>query len=213
MNNEEQQINGFAGQQYGYDQNYAGQQYGYDQNYGGNGIDQQSFGVDVSYNQNQGYAQPAMNTQTFGKETVSSNVVTGIVGAFLGSLVGVAMWVIVYKLGYIAGMSGAVMVICAMMGYKKFGKCLDIKGIIICVVLCIGMIYISQRLSVSLQLYKEFSDYGYDMAFSDCYKEMFDILDVVDQKSTFWGDLAIGYLLFVIASVSYVISSIKNRAK
>ena len=99
------------------------------------------------------------------------------------------------------------------MGYNKFGKCLDIKGIIICVVLCIGMIYISQRLSVSLQLYKEFSDYGYDMAFSDCYKEMFDILDVVDQKSTFWGDLAIGYLLFVIASVSYVISSIKNRAK
>ena len=66
MNNEEQQINGFAGQQYGYDQNYAGQQYGYDQNYGGqqygyntnqngqfqgsygNGIDQQSFGVDLS---------------------------------------------------------------------------------------------------------------------------------------------------------------------
>ena len=99
MNNEEQQTNGFAGSQYGYDQNYGGQQYGYNTNQNGqfqgpygNGIDQQSFGVDVSYNQNQGYAQPAMNTQTFGKETVSSNVVTGIVGAFLGSLVGVAMY-------------------------------------------------------------------------------------------------------------------------
>lgn len=49
MNNEEQQINGFAGQQYGYNTNQNGQFQG---SYG-NGIDQQSFGVDVSYNQNQ----------------------------------------------------------------------------------------------------------------------------------------------------------------
>ena len=130
-----------------------------------------------------------------------------------GSLVGVVLWLVVYKLGYIAGISGAVMVICAMMGYNKFGKKLDLKGIIICVVLCIGMIYISERLSVSMELYQEFSDYGYDVSFFDCYKSMYDVLDAADTMSSFWGELAVGYLLFVVASVSYIINSIRTRAK
>lgn len=31
--------------------------------------------------------------------------------------------------------------------------------------------------------------------------------------SSFWGELAVGYLLFVVASVSYIINSIRTRAK
>lgn len=177
----------------------------------------QMYGQNQMYGQSQpygqGYDQETMNPQGKKAKSSGSNVLAGLVGAFLGSLVGVVLWLVVYKLGYIAGISGAVMVICAMMGYNKFGKKLDLKGIIICVVLCIGMIYISERLSVSMELYQEFSDYGYDVSFFDCYKSMYDVLDAADTMSSFWGELAVGYLLFVVASVSYIINSIRTRAK
>lgn len=210
----------YSGNQYQADGQYGGvpyqtgDQYGYNAapgnqaQYGG-GLDPQSFGAAAYSNPGYGYSSAAVSTP----EKVSSNVIPGIVGAFLGSLVGVAMWIVVYNLGYIAGLSGAVMVICSMMAYKKFGKCLDLKGIIICVVLCIGMIYISQRLSLSIELYKEFNDYGYDVSFFDCYKNMFDVLDAADNKSAFWGDLGMGYALFALASTSYIVSTIRNRSK
>lgn len=201
------------------DNYYPGQQYGQNHQYGQN----QMYGQNPQYGQNQmygqsqpygqGYDQETMNPQGKKAKSSGSNVLAGLVGAFLGSLVGVVLWLVVYKLGYIAGISGAVMVICAMMGYNKFGKKLDLKGIIICVVLCIGMIYISERLSVSMELYQEFSEYGYDVSFFDCYKSMYDVLDAADTMSSFWGELAVGYLLFVVASVSYIINSIRTRAK
>lgn len=203
-----------TGGQYSGNQYQTGEQYGYNAASGnqaqyGGGLDPQSFGTAAYSNPGYGYSSAAVSIP----EKVSSNVIPGIVGAFLGSLVGVAMWIVVYNLGYIAGLSGAVMVICSMMAYKKFGKCLDLKGIIICVVLCIGMIYISQRLSLSIELYKEFNDYGYDVGFFDCYKNMFDVLDAADNKSAFWGDLGMGYALFALASTSYIVSTIRNRSK
>ena len=51
------------------------------------------------------------------------------------------------------------------------------------------------------------------MSFFDCYKSMYDVLDAADTMSSFWGELAVGYLLFVVASVSYIINSIRTRAK
>lgn len=148
------------------------------------------------------------------KAKAGSNVVTGIIGALLGSLVGVALWVGIYKLGYIAGIAGAIMIVSAMFGYEKLGGSLDLKGIIISVVICIGMIYISERICISMELYEEFKDYKYyfgDVSFSDCYKSMFAILKDAEKESVFWGELGIGYLLFAIASVSYIVKSVKMR--
>ena len=67
--------------------------------------------------------------------------------------------------------------------------------------------------NMMLELYQEFSDYGYDVSFFDCYKSMYDVLDAAGTMSSFWGELAVGYLLFVVASVSYIINSIRTRAK
>ena len=49
----------------------------------------------------------------------TDNIITGAVGAFLGSLIGVACIVIVGQLGYVASVSGLVMGVCALKGYEK----------------------------------------------------------------------------------------------
>lgn len=205
-----------------------GKQYsGYDPNYGYNlnGQTQQdgmyASGSDDSAYQSYDMAADVDARMNYGqmmsgapKAKAGSNVVTGIIGALLGSLVGVALWVGIYKLGYIAGIAGAIMIVSAMFGYEKLGGGLDLKGIIISVVICIGMIYISERICISMQLYEEFKDLKYyfgDVSFSDCYKSMFAILKDAEKESVFWGELGIGYLLFAIASVSYIIKSVKMR--
>ena len=45
---------------------------------------------------------------------VNENVIAGIVGAFLFSLVGGVMWFVIYNLGFIAGISGLVGAVVAL---------------------------------------------------------------------------------------------------
>ena len=51
------------------------------------------------------------------EEKKRENVPAGIVGAFLGSLIGVACAVLIGQLGYVASISGLVMAVCALKGY------------------------------------------------------------------------------------------------
>ena len=44
------------------------------------------------------------------------NIAAGIVGAFLGTLLGVVCIVIIDQMGYVASVSGFVMAICALKG-------------------------------------------------------------------------------------------------
>ena len=76
-----------------------------------------------------------------------SNLVAGLVGAFVGSLIGCVLWVLIYRLGYIAGIAGAVTAICALRGYELLGGHLDRKGVIISTVMMLVMIFFANRLS------------------------------------------------------------------
>ena len=53
------------------------------------------------------------------EEKKRENVPAGIVGAFLGSLIGVACAVLIGQLGYVASISGLVMAVCALKGYES----------------------------------------------------------------------------------------------
>ena len=63
-----------------------------------------------------------MNYQSNAQNHVRENVLSGAVGAFLFALVGGALYFVIYMLGYIAGISGLVAVICAIKGYALFTK-------------------------------------------------------------------------------------------
>ena len=181
---------------------------GYDQTAG------QGYGMQ-GYGQQMGQSPAPMGGPSYagasGKSVrTKSNFIPGLVGAFLGSLIGVALWVGIYHLGYIAGIAGAVMIVCSFAGYEKLGKGLDVKGIITCVVMSILMLYVAGRISVSLELYLELKDY-IGGTFFDYYRGMFDLLASVDEVGSFWGDLGMGYFLFVIVSVSYVVRALKSK--
>ena len=62
---------------------------------------------------------------------VKENVLAGIVGAFLFSLAGAAVYVLLNMIGYIASISGLVGAVCAVKGYSVFSKKESKKGIVI----------------------------------------------------------------------------------
>lgn len=138
-----------------------------------------------------------------------SNFVLGILGAFVGSLIGVALWVIIWQLGYIAGIAGAAMIVCAMLGYQKLGKALDIKGIIASCLISVVMIFVANQLSWSVMVAMELKKFGITIEFFELNRELFALIEEAGLMSDFIGELVIGYLLFIVAGFSYVVQSFK----
>lgn len=137
-----------------------------------------------------------------------ANFPKGLLGAFLGSLVGVVLWVVIYQLGYIAGIAGAAMVIFAFRGFKMFGKELTFAGVICSILISFMMIPFSVYLSWSIDL---FSYLGEGITFSECFGSL--IYFMLDNDEIFRGmigEMVMGYFLYLIAAVSTIVKTIKS---
>lgn len=139
-----------------------------------------------------------------------SNLVAGLVGAFVGSLIGCALWVLIYRLGYIAGIAGAVTAICALRGYELLGGHLDRKGVIISTVMMLVMIFFANRLSWTWDAYDALKDEGY--TFSECYQYLDNILDLSELTGSYYSELFIGYGLTLLCSVRRIIDAFRTSS-
>lgn len=139
-----------------------------------------------------------------------SQFIPGLIGAFLGALLGAALWILVYRLGYIAGLAGAVTAICALKGYEMFGKHLDKKGVICSIIIMIAMIFFANKIAWAWEAFDALSEYGY--TFSDCYRYLGDILEASELTGSYYGDLGIGYFLTLICSLGNIINAFKTSA-
>lgn len=136
-----------------------------------------------------------------------SSLIPGLVGALLGALIGGAMWIGIYKLGYIAGIAGAITVICAMKGYELFGRAMDIKGVIISVLISVVMIYFANNIAWAWEAYEALQSYGF--TFSDAYRGLQDILVETEMTGSYYADLGIGYFLTFICSIGTIVSAFR----
>lgn len=98
------------------------------------------------------YAQ----TVSVPQEEIKENVFLGIIGAFVGSLIGAICIVLLGQFGYIASICGVVMGICALKGYALLGKRMSVKGLIISIILMIIMVYLSNMVSYGLAVAEVF---------------------------------------------------------
>ena len=140
---------------------------------------------------------------------ISSNLIPGLVGAFLGSLIGAVLWVVIYKVGFIAGIAGAVTIVCAMKGYEMFGKSLDKKGVICCVLIAIVTIFLANRVCWAWAILDELVAEGYELTF-------FDVFPYTEESLTeealgyYFKDLIIGYVLTVLSGYKNIIAAFKS---
>ena len=140
------------------------------------------------------------------KKQRQENVLAGLVGAFLGSLLGVACIVIVGQLGYVAAISGLVMAVCSIKGYELLGGRISRKGAIIACLLTILMTYLGNKLdfAIAAAQFFEVDIFTAFRAVDDLLEE--EILNV----SAYWSNLGMLYLFTLIGAVPTLVSAFRS---
>jgi len=140
-----------------------------------------------------------------------SNPLLGLIGAAVASLIGVALWVLIYQLGYIAGIAGAAIMLLAFWGYRKLGHAMDTKGVLISFAVGLVMVFVACHISWTIEAMKAYSEYyRVDMDFFYMYKRLFSILERLDIVSDFVTELVMGYGLSLLVAFPTVIAAFKE---
>ena len=92
------------------------------------------------------------------------NVIAGIVGAFIGALIGGGCIILISQLGYIASVSGLILAVCTLKGYELLGGKLSGKGIVISILLMAVTPYLADRIDWAILIMQEWADYGITFA-------------------------------------------------
>jgi len=125
------------------------------------------------------------------------NMITGIVGAIVGVLIGVVLWVVVYQMGFIAGIAGFVMMICAFKGFELLGGRMNIAGAVICILLVLAAVYFAHNIAVAVEVMQEL-----DISFAAAYRSIPDLREAYSEfNEGYLHDLLFGYLLTLVAIV------------
>ena len=150
------------------------------------------------------------------KKPASENVIAGIVGAFLFSLAGGALWFIFGLLGIIASISGLVGAVCAIRGYSVFAKKESTKGIVISVIISLLVMVLAWYLSLGYDIYVAYQDWyaagevDFTLSYFESVQAAPFFLEDSEIAIAYLKDLGLGLLFCVIGGGSYVVNKIKN---
>ena len=154
-----------------------------------------------------GYVEE-LERQKAESKTQKSNLLFGIVGAFLGALAGAVLYFVIYQLGFIAGISGLVMAVLAMKLYEKFGGCLDLKGVIASIVIVMVMVFFANKVAWAWEAYQALK--GNDWTFFDCFRNLDAILELSDLKGSYGSDLFVSYLISIVGCLGKFIAAARG---
>ncbi len=157
-----------------------------------------------------------MNDLTRNENTnLSENVIAGVVGAFLFSLAGGALWFVLYLLGFIAGISGLIGAVCAIKGYSVFAKKESVKGIIISVVIALLVVVAAWYLCIGYDIYTVYQEW-YELGEVDFTLDYFESVRAIplffedpEISGAYIKDLLFGIVFCVVGGGSYVVNKIK----
>ena len=105
-----------------------------------------------------GKAELTIKNRSYSKSEKGENVVTGIVGALLGSFIGVIAIVLIGQLGYVSVFAGLIMGVCTVKGYAILGGKLSKKGALISVIIMFAMTYVAAILDACVYIIRQDSE-------------------------------------------------------
>lgn len=136
-------------------------------------------------------------------------LIRGTIGAILGSLIGVAVWVLINQLGYLSALAGCIMVVCALKGYEIFGKALDTKGVVIACLVSVFMVLFAERVSLAIEIYNAYNHVG-RMNILEAFKAVPEFMEMEEIRRAVIGDLVMGYFLMLVGAFGTVIRAFKE---
>ena len=144
------------------------------------------------------------------------NVVAGIVGAFLFSLAGAVVWVLLDLVGFYAAISGLVGVVCAIQGYKIFAGVLSKKGVIIASVIALLVLVLAwygcfvKDLHDAYKGWYENGDVDYMPTYFQCFGIGYNFFSEPEIAKSYFLSLGMGLVFAVIGGLRYIINAFKS---
>ena len=144
------------------------------------------------------------------------NVLAGTVGALIFALAGGVLWFLLYQIGFLAGISGLVGVICAIKGYTFFSKGESLKGIIISIVAAVLVMVLAWYLCLALDVYNAYQDWyangevDFTITFAEAVRGAYMFLEETDIALAYFKDLGLGLLLCVVGAGRFVSDAVKR---
>lgn len=142
----------------------------------------------------------------------NNKYLSGVLGAFLWSLIGVVIWIIIGKFGFVAGIAGFLMMKFAIYGYQRFAGGINRKGRIISLIIAFIMIFVANYMLYVIDM----SSYYYGNAFN-----IENIINSVISLPGYlsftelWGEfikgLAIGYGLSIWSGLDIIKEVFKKK--
>ena len=140
------------------------------------------------------------------------SLLAGLVGAFLFSLAGVALWVIIGQFGWIAAIAGLIIVVWALKGFEKFGGKMNLAGAILVFVLSIVMVVLAETISESILMTQALYEEGFSITFFQVLGGFFSLLNLSeDLLAEYIKNVGIGIVFTVAASVSTLMNTYRNK--
>lgn len=141
------------------------------------------------------------------KQKKRENIIGGIVGAFLGSVIGILCIVILGQMNRVAVLSGIVMAICTIKGYELLGGKLTKKGVAISVVMMIVMTYLGSCIDWGITIARELD--------TDIFTGVELIPELlamgVIEKASYIYNLVLLYVFTLVGVVPTIYASLQQR--
>ena len=129
-------------------------------------------------------------------------VFPGLIGALLGVIPGVVLWIILGQLGYIAGICGWLMVRGAIFGYTKLAGAIDRKGEIFATIIAVFMPLVSEYLGIAVSVYRTFHKVDGTTVLDSLASVPLNLSDP-DILRGIIINLVIGYILFAVGFIRF----------
>ena len=125
-----------------------------------------------AFAQNQYNAQPqaaTIPTQSMAVPVQREKVVTGIIGALIGAVIGGAVIILLGRLGYVASISGWILAVCTLKGYQLLGKGFSTKSLVICLILIVVTPYLADRVDWAMYVKEAWESWGDKISFGEAF--------------------------------------------
>ena len=148
------------------------------------------------------------------------NILLGIIGAFLFSIVGVAVFFGVYQLGYIAGICGFLIYWFASFGFGLFTgtkKTMTTSRLVTSILVMIVMIFVANFACITYDIIKAlneaYAEYGLSIKAS--VGEAVELIPLVLEDSgaagEVYGNLAFSYLFAILSIIAEIVAFAKAK--
>lgn len=133
------------------------------------------------------------------------NALFGTIGAIIGSLAGVALYVGVAMLKVFSSWSGAIALYCAIFMYTLFSRKLTKLGVVISIIVSCASMILAEVIVTSINIANR-----YHFPFFEVFKNFLKIYPKITNKFSFWIYPVIACAFVLIGGFGYLVGKNKN---